>query len=101
MDRRPALAVFGLHPSIGPRSADRGNASGVGKKKSPTSPSIGPRSADRGNRSRTPAPCADEVPSIGPRSADRGNRPGVRLLGADTHLQLGRDQLIAEIVLLP
>src|SRR5260370_88541 len=64
-------------------------------------PSIGPRSADRGNHRVAVHQEAVAPPSIGPRSADRGNQDTAEYQDKDFSLQLGRDQLIAEIGALP
>ena len=60
--------------------------------------SMGPRSADRGNASsRWPGSQAHVVASMGPRSADRGNAASCDCSRLQIALQWGRDQLIAEM----
>src|SRR5260370_4539790 len=61
--------------------------------------SIGRRSADRGNIQALSLFLLNQRTSIGPRSADRGNGGRDSAAWYDPQLQLGRDQLIAEIIL--
>src|SRR5260370_7876022 len=73
MRHRSRIALLTDWPSIGPRSADRGNQARRRSNRQPHTPSIGPRSADRGNDRPLQTGDANQMPSIGPRSADRGN----------------------------